>query len=164
MNLYELTGDQLRIKNELEAKGLDDDTVHDTLESISGEFEDKVIAYVAFAREELAEADAIEAEAKRMTERAMAKKNSAKHKLDAVKDSMIIVGRNKIDSVLFKISLAKTPESLKIDDESLIPPDYWTQPEAPAPTVNKNLSKQALKDGFIMPGCHLVAGVRLNIK
>lgn len=164
MNLYELTGDQLRIKNELEAKGLADEIVQDTLESVSGEFEDKVIAYVAFAREELAEAAAIMAEADRMFERSEAIEKRANHRLSTVKESMIAIGRNKVDSVLFKISLDKTPPSLKIDDATLIPADYWTQPETPAPAVNKSLVKKAIKDGFVVPGCHLESGVRLNIK
>ncbi len=164
MNLYELTGDQLRIKNELIAKGMDDDTVQDTMESISGEFEDKVVAYVAFAREELAEAAAINAEAQRMIARAEAIEKSAERKLSTVKNSMISIGRNKVDSVLFKISLDKTPPSLKIDDATLIPADYFKQPETPPPVLDKTLVKKAIKDGFTIPGCHLESGVRLSIK
>jgi hypothetical protein len=164
MNLYELTGDQLRIKNDLESKGLDDETVQDTLESISGEFEDVAIAYVAVAREKLAEAEAIKNESKRMDRRAEVLENGAQYLLDTVKSSMQAIGRNKIDSLLFKISLAKTNGSLKIDDESLIPAEYWTQPETPAPAVNKILAKKAISDGVKVPGCSVESGVRLSIK
>lgn len=164
MNLYELTSEQLRIKNELLAKGQDNEIVQDTLESISGDFEDKAVAYVACAREKKATADAIKAEIKRMADRVDAEEKSADRMLKSVMDSMVAIGRNKIDSVLFKISLAKTPDSLKIDDEALIPADYWTQPETPAPAVNKNLAKKALKEGYLVPGCHLESGVRLAIK
>jgi hypothetical protein len=70
----------------------------------------------------------------------------------------------KIESPYFTLSIAKNPESVIVDCDTIIPADYFRQPETPPPVLDKTLVKKAIKDGFEVPGCHLESGVRLSIK
>jgi hypothetical protein len=76
---------------------------------------------------------------------------------------MEIAGIQKIECPWFVITLAQNPEAVTVDDESLIPRDYFK--EIPATFhLDKALLKQAIKDGYAVPGAHLSRGTSLRIK
>lgn len=72
-------------------------------------------------------------------------------------------GISKVESPYFVLSVRNNPESVVVDAESQIPPDYMR--EIPATyEPDKNLIKQAIKDGFEVPGCHLTKTQSVQIK
>ena len=77
-----------------------------------------------------------------------------------LKENMENCGIQKIESPFFVISLQKSPESVVVDDEARIPDDYCKVTRS----VDKSLVKQALKDGYDIPGCHLEAGTHIRIR
>ncbi len=64
----------------------------------------------------------------------------------------------------FKASIQNNPPSVQIDDETLIPADYLRVPEAPPPSPDKALIKQAIADGYTVPGARLQQSQRVVIK
>jgi hypothetical protein len=103
-----------------------------------------------------------EAEAAMAARRKSIEKRAASLK-QYLHDNMEKAGIQKIECPWFVVSIKKNPASVVIDDEASIPADYLR--EIPASfQPDKSLIKQAIADGFTVPGCHIQAGTRLEIK
>jgi len=77
--------------------------------------------------------------------------------------NMEVAGISKIECPWFVVSIAQNPEAVTVDDEDAIPRDYFK--EIPASFVlDKVLLKQAIKDGYTVPGARLTRGTSLRIK
>lgn len=163
MNLYELKSQFQHDAARLADMELDEQTLADTLDSLSGELEEKAANTVMVARNIRATADAIkQAEAQMATRRkAMEARAAALEK--RVFDTMVETGITRIESPYFALVIANNPASVDIFDNLQIPSDYLT--EVPATfTPDKMLIKRALQDGFDVPGARLVHGQRLAVK
>ena len=109
------------------------------------------------------DADRIEEAAKIMMARAKAVRKRSANLKEYLLSNMEKAGISKIESPWFVISIKQNHEAVSVDDESLIPRDYFK--EIPATfQLDKTLIKQAIKDGFTVKGCHLSRGSRLEIK
>lgn len=162
-SLYQLTAEYRAIADKLHESELDEQTIADTLESVSGDLQEKLVNVAKYAKNEDSDADQIEKEANAMLERAKAKRNRSENLWKYMQSTMEACDISKIESPWFVISIKKNPESVVVDDESTIPRDYFK--EVPATfKLDKNLCKQAIKDGYTVPGCHLARTIRLEIK
>jgi hypothetical protein len=164
MNLFEIASEYRADAAKLEDLDLDETTLSDTLEAISGDLETKCMNTAFVARNLEATAAQIEEAAKAMNDRAKAMKNRAGRIRQYLLDGLTLAQRDKIDTPYFRIKIALNPPSVQIADESLIPDAYKTEPEPPKPMPDKALIKKAILDGFEVPGCSLVRGRRLDIK
>lgn len=163
-SLYVLTGEYLALTNKLMDSDLDDQTIADTLEGASGDFETKATNVACFIRNLEASAEQIKAAEKQMADRRKAIENKAEGVRRYLKDNMQRCGITKIECSYFALSLKKNPPSVVIDDASLIPSDYMAIPAPPPPSPDKKLIAQAIKDGYAVPGAHLEQAERLEIK
>lgn len=77
-----------------------------------------------------------------------------------LKEGMERCDIQKIESPYFTISLRQSPASVVIDDEDQIPDDYFEYKRSP----KKILIKEALSEGYEIPGCHLETGNHVRIK
>lgn len=160
--LYQIAQEHRALADALQDMDLDEATIADTLEAESGLVEkSQAVAFVIRNLESFA--DAVEAEAKAMAERA----KKVRSRADAVKKylhkCMALAGTTKIEHPQFTLTIKKNPESVQIDGIDLIPADYMR--EIPARyEPDKTLIKQALKEGFSVPGASLVRTERLEIK
>jgi hypothetical protein len=164
LTLYAMAAEFRETADKLTELDLDEQTISDTLESISGDLEAKAVNVISLVRNLEATAEQIKAAEKAMAERRKAYENRAASIRKYVMDSMIFAGIQKIECPLFKISIRDNPASVVIDDEKQIPVAYLTDPPPPAPQPDKKLIAAALKDGFDVPGCHLERGTRLEVK
>jgi seryl-tRNA synthetase len=164
MNLFEISREYRDAADTLAEMDLDETTVRDTLESISGDLSTKAqnIGFVIKNMESTAEQ--IKAHAKAMLDRAKALENRASNVKQYLFDGMKLANVPKIETPFFKLAIRDNPASVQIDDESLVPSIYKTEPVQPLPAPDKKLIAAALKDGFEVPGCRLVRGQRLEIK
>jgi seryl-tRNA synthetase len=164
MNLFEISREYRDAADTLAEMDLDETTVRDTLESISGDLSTKAqnIGFVIKNMESTAEQ--IKAHAKAMLDRAKALENRASNVKQYLFDGMKLANVPKIETPFFKLAIRDNPAAVQIDDESLIPASYKTEPVPPLPAPDKKLIAAALKDGFEVPGCRLVRGQRLEIK
>lgn len=162
--LYLLAAEHRAAVEQLEELNLDEATFKDTLESLGGELEPKAVSTAMVARNLEVLAEQIKAAEAEMAKRRKVIENNADRVRKYLLTQLQIAGVQKIDSPYFSISVRKGPPAVLIEDEAQLPVDYLTQPEPPAPRPDKALIKQALQDGFDVPGAKLVSNPSLQIR
>lgn len=163
-SLYVLASEYQSAASKLLESDYDEQTIADTLESLSGDLEVKATNVAMFIRNLESTAVQIKDAEKQMAER----RKAIEAKADGIKrylfDSMKRAGISKIESPYFALTIKKNPPSVVIDDASAIPAKFMVTPPPPPPTPDKALIKKAIVDGFDVPGAHLEQGERLEIK
>lgn len=161
--LFELAAEFRALADKLNDSDLDAQTIADTLDGAGGDLEEKIINTAKYYRNVEADADKIEEAAKQMMARAKTLRTHSGNIKQYLQANMERAGLQKVSSPWFVISIAQNPEAVTVDDESAIPRDYFK--EIPATfQLDKALVKQAIKDGFNVPGAHLSRGTSLRIK
>lgn len=143
---------------------LDEQTFADTLESLSGDLENKSVNAAMFVKSLEATAASIKIAEGQMEARRKAIEARAARVLEYIKDNMIACGISKIECPYFRLSIRDNPASVVIDSPNLIPDDYMRQAEAPPPAPDKKAIAEAIKAGVEVHGAHLQYGQRLEIK
>lgn len=164
ITLYELAQDFRATADKLADLELDEQTISDTLESLSGDLEAKAINVAAFCRNIEANAAAIKEAEAQMAARRKAIENRAARVRDYLLANMMVSGIQKIESPYFKLAVRENPPAVEVYEPGLIPAEFMRQPEPPPPAVDKTAIKEALKAGQDVPGCKLTRGNRLEIK
>ncbi|MBU9534602.1 siphovirus Gp157 family protein [Burkholderia multivorans] len=164
LTLYALAGEYKEAADKLAEMDLDEQTISDTLESLSGDLEAKATNTIMLVRNLEATAEQIKTAEKAMAERRKVFEARAARIRQYVMDTMIFAGIQKIECPLFKIAIRDNPPSVVIDDEKQIPQAYLTDPLPPPRAPDKKLIAQAIKDGHEVPGAHLERGQRLEVK
>ena len=121
LTLFQIAAEYRDAAAKLTETDLDEVTLADTLESISGDIEAKAVNVVSVVRNLEATAEQIKTAEKAMAERRKAYENRAARIRQYVMDSMIFAGIQKIECPLFKIAIRDNPASVVIDDEEQIP-------------------------------------------
>jgi phage host-nuclease inhibitor protein Gam len=75
---------------------------------------------------------------------------------------MEIRGVKKLETSLGNISIRKTPPSVNVLDENLIPLEYIETKQVMS--IDKKLILGDLKDGLVIPGVEIKQGTSLTIK
>ena len=163
-SLYQLSGDYLAIANKLSDSDLPPEVINDTLESLSGELEEKCTNVALFVRNLEATAESIKAAEKQMADRRKAIENKANSIRQYLQVNMQRTGITKIESPYFALTIKKNPPSVVIDDVEAIPAEFMVTPAPPPPAPDKKAIGEKLKAGEQVPGCHLEQGERLDIK
>lgn len=122
-SLYELTGDYMALMEAID--GAEDETQLNELmaqfDAIQDAIGDKAEAYARIIRNKMAEAEALKAEADRLTARKRAAERVVDELKNRLKDSMTAVGATKLTTSIGAWTIQKNPPSVKIIDEELIP-------------------------------------------
>lgn len=164
VTLYQLASQYRADLEKLAELDLPEEVVADTLEGLSGELEVKAQNVVAFARHLEKTAEAMKEAEAEMAKRRKAVEARVERIKRYVLDCMQSNGIQKIECPWFSISIAKNPPAVEIEDERMIPSEYFVVPPPPPPQVDKKLIAQALKEGKDVPGAKLRQGVRLAIR
>ncbi|MGJ7512384.1 siphovirus Gp157 family protein [Variovorax sp. GT1P44] len=161
--LYEISAAYRADVEKLANLDLDEETLADTLEGMSGELEEKAQNVIFFARNLEATAAAIkEAEAK-MAARRKALETRADGLRRYVFSAMQLAGVTKIECPYFRLAIQNNPPSVDLYEPDLLPLEYMTQPETPPPAPDRKAIGAALKAGKDVPGAKLTQGQRLAI-
>lgn len=161
--LFILAAEHRALADKLHDLDLDDQTIADTLEGESGDLIEKGKNVAAVFRNLESDAKQIKEAEQQLAERRKAIEKRAESLKQYLKTNMELSGIQKIECPWFVITLAQNPEAVTVDDETMIPRDYFK--EIPASyQLDKSLVKQAIKDGFEVPGAHLSRGSSLRIK
>lgn len=161
--LFELAAEFRALADKLNESDLDAQTISDTLDGAGGDLEDKITSIAKYKKNIEAEADAIKAARSPMEEREKSLRKKAEGLGEYMKSNMERAGLQKVPSPWFVVSIAKNPEAVTVDDESLIPRAYFKKIPATF-QLDKGLLKQAIKDGYTVPGARLTSGTSLRIK
>ena len=161
--LFILAAEHRALSDKLHDLDLDDETIADTLEGESGDLIEKGKNVAAVFRNLESDAKQIKEAEQQLAERRKAIEKRAEALRNYLKTNMEVAGIQKIECPWFVVSIAQNQEAVTVDDETLIPRDYFK--EIPASFVlDKNLLKSAIKDGFTVPGARLTRGTSLRIK
>ena len=161
--LYLLSAEYQQAARDMADLELDAQTIADTLESIGGELEHKAQNVALMVRSFEADAAAIKQWAKDATTRASAVQARADSMREYLSRSMQACGIEKIAGPGIALSF-RTSQAVVIDEPGLIPDEFMSQPEPPAPSPNKAEISAAIKAGFAVPGAHLETRKNLQIK
>lgn len=138
------------------------EVIADTLESITGEFQEKAIAICAFAKQMEAEANAIKQVEESMAKRRKSLESRAQWLLDYVKTGMELLSQKKINSTWFVLSIQKNPVAVDVFNADAIPDEFkHTVIEI---KIDKTAIKNALGLGREIPGAQLKQSTRLAIR
>ncbi len=162
--LYELAGEYRQAAIAMSDMDMDEATIKDTLEGLSGALEVKATNVAYFVKNLEATAEQIKQAEKQMADRRKAIEARAERVREYLKRNMDVSGITEISCPHFKLKIAKNPPAVVVDAESLIPKEYWKQPEPPPPSIDKAAIKQAIAAGVTVAGVHLESGTRLDIK
>jgi hypothetical protein len=162
--LYVLVGEYRAAADRLAEMDLDAQTVADTLESISGDLEQKAVAVAMVARNFDASAAAIKDAEAQMAARRKAIENRAAGLRAYLLNCMQATGIKRIECPHFALALRDNPPAVEVFDAAQIPAEFMRQPEPPPPTADKAAIKEALKAGREVPGARLTQGQRIDIK
>ena len=157
MKLYELTSDLI----ELESLNLDDDSLADTLEAVSGEFNDKAVAILKFTENMSGDIRCLSSEIKRLQERKKVIENRKAKLRDYLLYNMEKSGVTKIECPFFTASIRKGSESVEIENSELLPDEYVTVEVVEK--ADKNAIKRDLRAGKEISGAKLVRGANTII-
>jgi hypothetical protein len=161
-SLYVLANEYQAQLGKLLELDIDEQTMKDTVEGLSGELEVKATNVAMFIRNLEASAEQIKLAEKAMSDRRKAIENKA----DSIKrylfENMKRTEITKIESPHFTLSIKKNPPSVVIEDESLIPNEYVE--DKVVTSINKAAIKDAINAGKEVTGAHIQQGERLEIK
>ena len=162
--LYTLADEYQQAAQQLADMDLDPQTIADTLEGMAGALEVKATSVAMFIRNLEATAEAIDDAIDQMKARRQAIQQRALNIKSYLLDNMARTGITKIESPHFVITLRDNPVKVVVDDVSVVPFDYFRDPPAPPPELDKKTIAEALKAGQVVPGCHLERTQRVEIK
>lgn len=162
--LYLLANEYRAAADQLADMDLDEQTIADTLESLSGDLEVKATNVAMFCRNLEAAAASIKEAEGAMSARRKAIEKRADNLRQYLLASMQTAGINKIECPYFALSIKTNPPAVVINEPGLIPAEFMRRPEPPPPAPDKTAIKEAIKAGREVPGAHLAQGSRLDIK
>lgn len=162
--LYDIAAEYRQTADKLADLDLDEQTIADTLEGMSGEFEVKAQNVVMFARNLEATATAIKEAETAMAARRKAIEHRAAGLRRYALSAMQVAGVQSIECPYFKLSVRKNPPAVEVFDAAQIPAQFMRAPEPPPPAPDKKAITEAIKAGKEVPGARLVSGERLEVR
>lgn len=120
---------------------LDEQTLADTMESLTDEFDTKAENIVMVVKHFEGNVEAIDNELKRLTARKKTISNKAETLKQYLKDNMEVLDRKKIERDLFTISVLAGKPMLEVTDETKIPESFFV-----VSTPQRSLDRKALLD------------------
>lgn len=159
-HLYELTGHYIKALDFLTdpENEIDTQTAVDTIESLDGEIDDKILNVARMIAMLEHEAAGIKEVSRRQSDRAKSVENRAGWLREYLLSNMQASGHNKASANDIVVSLAKTPASVKVINESQIPPEFWKE------KIEVSIDKTAIKNAGGCSGVSIETGYRVSIK
>lgn len=154
-SLYALARDFKDKVIQLEEMELDQETINDTLDSLTFSIEEKVENIVKYMRSLETLAEAKKAEAKRLNESAASDLKKAEFFKNYITNNLQAVGIKDLQAGVFKINFQKGREVVEID-ESKLPESFWVVQDPVIKPMDKNSLKRFLKEGREIPGVTIV--------
>lgn len=154
--IFELTGEQLKLKQAIESGELTEEMAADTFEGMEFELNEKINDYCRVINSMEADLTTIENEINRLSVLKSEKKNQIKRIKQTLLNGLSAIEMTKFDTGLFKGHTRKGSVSVNVLNESEIPAEYIEMIVQEKP--DKNAIKAALKLGEKIPGVELKTG------
>lgn len=161
--LYTLALEFRAAADQLADLDLPPEVVADTLDSLTGDIEQKAQNVALFTRNLEATAAAIKQAETDMAKRRKAIESRVAHLKDYMLAGMMVAGIKKIEGPHLRIGIRDNPEAVEVFDAAQIPAEFMLQPEPPPASPDKAAIKAAIKAGTEVAGCKLTRSQRLDI-
>lgn len=122
--LYEIKGQFKALLEMADECNLTQDDIKDTLEGLDYELEEKADAYAKVIRTLECDAESVDSEIKRLTDKKKRIQNNIGSMKRSLERTMIELGKKKIKTPLFGFNIQKNPPSVNILDESKVPDNF----------------------------------------
>ena len=139
---------------------IDQETIKNTLESISTDVENKILNIAAFCKNLEREIEAMKEYEHSMKIRRERNEHRIKNMKSYMKSCMDYAGIKKVKGLEFNVSIRKNQSALQIIDESKVPDDLFIIKKEP----NKAKIKSLLKNGYSLNYAKLTNSESLIIK
>lgn len=155
MKLYDIAEIYENLEN------IDDEVAVTTaMDAVDAALEEKLESTAKVIRNLEAEAEALDAEEKRLKTRKTAVRNRIADIKGYVQGNLEAMGKDKVSSGIFKWSIQANKPSVNILDEDLIPDAYWEIERKPM----KAEIKKAIEAGELTEGVELVRTKSLRLR
>lgn len=161
MTLYEMPEKMLELLDLAESDELSEEDLAEALAELNDNLDHKAEGYVKVMRQISADMETVSDEIARLKEREKTMKNNVDHMKKALIAVMQAMGRPKVKTPLYSISVCKTAPQAVIDVPEDIPEQFWKPQD---PKLDKTALKNYLKENGDEPYAHLEAGTSLRIK
>ena len=162
MTLYDISEQFMQLLEMAEDPDVDPEVLEATMEGLQGDFEDKADGYATVIASIKGDAAMLKEEIDRLTNRKRTMENNVKRMLQALENSMRLIGLQKFKTTRFSYNIQKNPASVVLDvDPSALPADYLIPQE---PKVDKAKIKEDLKAGIDIGVAHLENTESLRIR
>lgn len=144
--LYDISEDYMALDDMLYDPEMDEQTIRDTMEAIFGEFQDKAENYAKIILGMEADKEALKAEEKRLNARRTSIENRQKLMKQTLMENMQAIGKKKIQTALFTISISGNAgkEPLVIDGDINDIPGRFLIPQPPV--INNDAVRSLLAE------------------
>ena len=150
--LYQIANDFAKLTD----SDMSPEMIADTLDGIEWELEAKVEQILAVCKNELADAEALKEEARRLIERAKASENRVVSLKEYVARSLETAGKKSMKAGLHQVTVRAPSKSVEITDVNAIPPDFVEYETTIKP--DKLAIKHQIEAGIDIPGAQLKVG------
>lgn len=156
--LYDLTQEQRALREMADAAESPEEAaaIVDTLEASDAMLGQKAEGYIAVFRSLHEQADAREAEGKRLIELARIDRSKGDALRERLMDGLKSIGKLKLDTPLYRVTVAKGVPRVEIENEQLIQAVYGERRETI--TIDKRRLLDDLKAGNVIAGARLAEG------
>jgi hypothetical protein len=161
MKLYELTENYKNLQELMENPDIPQDVILEALNSIEGDIFLKLENIVKLLRSIEADVKIIKEEKQRLAAKQSSLENRCVNLKSYIEGTLKALGKDKVKSGLFTLSIAKNPPSVNVVDLKAIPKEYIKQIE---PEVMRTSILKELKQGREIPGVELIQTEGLRIR
>lgn len=151
-SLYEIANDYAKLMDE----DFDPDFIADTLSGIEGMLEDKIENCLAVIKNELAYAESLKAESKKLAERAKSSELRADRIKEYIAASLETAGKKSLKAGLHQVTVRAPSKSVEITDSSALPSEFVEYETNIKP--DKLAIKKQLEAGIEVPGAQIKTG------
>lgn len=163
MRLFELTAQFKSLELLADAEDLPPDVLLDTLEGLTGEFDDKAVAVAQVILSLQHDAEGIAELAQKQAARAKRLETRAESLKAYLLANMQAISRQKITSEFFDLRVQNNQPSVIVDEQDAIPAEYLYTPPPPPPAPDKKKIAEAHKAGIEVLGTRPHQGQHLRI-
>jgi len=151
-SLYEIANDFAKLTD----SDMDPEMIADTLEAIEWELEGKIENCLAVIKNELAYAESLKAESKKLSERAKSSELRAERIKEYIAGSLETAGKKSLKAGVHQVTVRAPSKSVEILDSGALPAEFVEYETNIKP--DKLAIKKQLEAGIEVPGAQIKTG------
>lgn len=151
-SLYEIANDFAKLTD----SDMDPEMIADTLEAIEWELEGKIENCLAVIKNEIAYAESLKAESKKLAERAKSSELRADRIKEYIASSLETAGKKSLKAGVHQVTVRAPSKSVEITDSSALPSEFVEYETNIKP--DKLAIKKQLEAGIEVPGAQIKTG------